>query len=158
MQKLPLAARLYRHYLPLLPLAASRIPTAGYDVVISSSHCVAKGVRPAAGALHVCYCHTPMRYVWDRFDDYFGRLSWPLRQAVGLAAEGLRAWDVASAGRVHAFAANSAYVASRIARFYGREATVVPPPVDALRPSGDRVRRGRRAGVRGGRRDRPGLP
>jgi glycosyltransferase involved in cell wall biosynthesis len=104
----------------------------GFDLVISSSHCVAKGVRVPAGALHLCYCHTPMRYVWDRYDDYFGRdrLGRPARWIVPGVAEALRAWDVATAGGVDAFAANSGYVAARIRRYYGRPSRVIPPPVD----------------------------
>jgi glycosyltransferase involved in cell wall biosynthesis len=122
----------YRHYLPLFPVAAATIDLRGFDLVVSSSHCVVKGVRPAPGACHVSYCHTPMRYVWDRYDDYFGpgRLSGLARLVVPVAAEGLRAWDVASSSRVHRFAANSAFVAGRIRRFYGRSADVIPPPVD----------------------------
>jgi hypothetical protein len=71
-QRLPGVATRYRQYLPLFPAAAASIDLAGFDLVVSSSHCVAKGVKPAPGALHICYCHTPMRYVWDRYDDYFG--------------------------------------------------------------------------------------
>ncbi len=131
-QRLPGVATRYRSYLPLFPLAAATIDVTGYDLVISSSHCVAKGVKRALGAVHVCYCHTPMRYVWDRFDDYFGgdRLPPPARPVVALAASRLRAWDVATAPRVDRFAANSAYVAARIRRYYGRPAAVIPPPVD----------------------------
>jgi glycosyltransferase involved in cell wall biosynthesis len=131
-QALPGAARRYRHYLPLFPAAAASIDLSGHDLVISSSHCVAKGVRAARGALHLCYCHTPMRYVWDRYLDYFapGRLSPLARLVVPIAAEGLRAWDVATASGVHRYAANSRYVAARILRYYGREAEVIPPPVD----------------------------
>jgi glycosyltransferase involved in cell wall biosynthesis len=132
-QRLPGVAHGYRNYLPLFPAAAASIDLTGYDLVISSSHCVAKGVRVAPRALHVCYCHTPMRYVWDREGEYFdperiGRLK---ARAVGLVCEGLRAWDVATASRPHRFVANSAYVASRIRRYYGRDAAVIPPPVDA---------------------------
>jgi glycosyltransferase involved in cell wall biosynthesis len=131
-QHLPAAARRYRHYLPLFPVAAERFDLRGFDLVLSSSHCVAKGVRPDPGALHLCYCHTPMRYVWDRYADYFGpgRIGLLGRMIVPPAAAGLRAWDVASAARVHRFAANSAHVAGRIRRYYGREAEVIPPPVD----------------------------
>lgn len=131
-QRLPAAATLYRHYLPLFPRAAESFDLAGFDLVLSSSHCVAKGVRPAPGALHLCYCHTPMRYVWDRFDDYFGpgRASPPLRAVIRLMAARLRRWDARTASRVHRFAANSAYVAERIRRYYGRDAVVIPPPVD----------------------------
>ena len=93
---------------------------------------MAKGVKRALGALHVCYCHTPMRYVWDRYDDYFGgdRVSPVARPFIALAANRLRAWDVATAPRVDHFAANSHYVAARIRRYYGRASTVIPPPVD----------------------------
>jgi glycosyltransferase involved in cell wall biosynthesis len=131
-QRLPGVATRYRHYLPLFPLAASSIDLDGYDLVISSSHCVAKGVRPRPGALHLCYCHTPMRYVWDRYDDYFGpgRVGGLAARLIPPVAEGLRAWDVATADRVQRYAANSAYVAARIRRYYGREAEVIPPPVD----------------------------
>ena len=131
-QHLPAVDQRYRHYLPLFPAAAASLDLAGFDLVISSSHCVAKGVKPAPGALHLCYCHTPMRYVWDRYPDYFGagRLQGLAAFAVPVVAEGLRGWDVATAPRVHQFAANSRYVAARIARYYGREAEVIPPPVD----------------------------
>jgi glycosyltransferase involved in cell wall biosynthesis len=131
-QRLPDVERRYRHYLPLFPAAAATLDLAGFELVISSSHCVAKGVQPAPGALHLCYCHTPMRYVWDRYADYFGegRMQGLAALAVPVFAEGLRAWDVATAARVHRFAANSRYVAARIARYYGREADVIPPPVD----------------------------
>jgi glycosyltransferase involved in cell wall biosynthesis len=131
-QGLPDLERRYRHYLPLFPAAAASLDLEGFDLVISSSHCAAKGVRVAEGAVHVCYCHTPMRYVWDRFDDYFGpgRLPAVLRLAIGAVARYLRAWDVATAAGVDAFAANSAFVAGRIARYYARSARTIPPPVD----------------------------
>jgi glycosyltransferase involved in cell wall biosynthesis len=131
-QRLPDIENRYRQYLPLFPAAAASLDLSGYDLVVSSSHCVAKGVRVPEGALHLCYCHTPMRYVWDRYDDYFGqgRLGAPAQWIVRYVAEGLRAWDVATAPRVHRFAANSAYVAARIRRYYGREAEVIPPPVE----------------------------
>jgi len=131
-QRLPAAARWYRHYLPLLPAAAESLDLRGHDLVLSSSHCAAKGVRPGPGALHLCYCHTPMRYVWDRFDDYFGpgRASPLARLAIRPLAARLRAWDVRTAARVHRFAANSAYVAGRIRRYYRRDSVVIPPPVD----------------------------
>jgi glycosyltransferase involved in cell wall biosynthesis len=131
-QHLPAASRRYRHYLPLFPAAAASFDLRGFDLVVSSSHCVAKGVRVPRGARHVCYCHTPMRYVWDRYDDYFGpaRVGAVAGFLLPFIAEGLRAWDVATAQRVDAFAANSAYVAGRIRRYYGRGSDVIPPPVD----------------------------
>jgi len=132
LQHLPGTKRHYRHYLPLFPAAAESLDLGGYDLVLSSSHCAAKGVRPPPGALHLCYCHTPMRYVWDRYDDYFGgnRLGFLGRLVVPRVAAALRAWDKASAARVHRFAANSVYVAGRIRQYYDRDATVIPPPVD----------------------------
>ncbi len=131
-QVLPGVARRYRHYLPLFPLAAESFDLSGFDLVVSSSHCVAKGVWPAPGAVHVSYCHTPMRYIWDRYDDYFGpgRASLPVRAAMAAVARWLRRWDVRSSARVSRFAANSSYVAERIRRHYGREAEVIHPPVD----------------------------
>jgi glycosyltransferase involved in cell wall biosynthesis len=131
-QRLPAVATLYRHYLPLFPAAAQSFDLGGFDLVVSSSHCAAKGVRPAPGARHLCYCHTPMRYVWDRYDDYFGpgRASALTRLVARAVAPRLRAWDVRSAARVHRFAANSEWVRERIRRYYGRDAVVIPPPVD----------------------------
>ncbi len=131
-QRLPDVERRYRHYLPLFPAAAGAMDFTGFDLVVSSSHCVVKGVRPAKGALHLCYCHTPMRYVWDRYRDYFGpgRVSPLASFLIRYAAAGLRAWDTATAARVHRFVANSRYVAGRIRRYYGRDAEVIPPPVD----------------------------
>lgn len=131
-QRLPGVERRYRHYLPLFPAAVRTLDVRAFDLVISSSHCAVKAVRVRPGARHLCYCHTPMRYVWDRYDDYFGaqRVGPAVRLAIGLLRPWLQRWDVRSAGRVHHFAANSAYVSERIRRYYGREAEVVPPPVD----------------------------
>ncbi|UCE03416.1 MAG: glycosyltransferase [Candidatus Latescibacterota bacterium] len=131
-QHLPGAARGYRRYLPVFPRAAESFDLHGYDLVISSSHCVVKGVRPQAGALHVCYCHTPMRYIWDQFDAYFGpgQASPLVRAAARLVRHPLQRWDVRSAARVHHFIANSETVRQRIQRHYERCALVVHPPVD----------------------------
>jgi glycosyltransferase involved in cell wall biosynthesis len=129
-QKLPLVERHYRWYLPLFPRAIESLDLSGFDLVLSSSHCAAKGAIAREGALHICYCHTPMRYVWDRFEDYFGR-GWKSRLLYAPAARRLRRWDRSSAARVDAFVANSGYVASRIRDYYGREVdAIVPPPVD----------------------------
>jgi glycosyltransferase involved in cell wall biosynthesis len=144
-QHLPAVETRYRQYLPLFPAAAASMDLSGFDLVVSSSHCVAKGVRTAPGAVHLCYCHTPMRYVWDRYEDYFGpdRVSGLAAAVLPTLAEGLRAWDVATAGGVLRYAANSAHVARRIRRYYGRDAMVIPPPVDTDfftpddRPPGD---------------------
>jgi glycosyltransferase involved in cell wall biosynthesis len=129
-QRLPLVERHYRWYLPLFPRAIESLDLSGFDLVLSSSHCAAKGAIAPRGALHICYCHTPMRYVWDRFEDYFGS-GWRARALYRPAARFLRRWDRNSARRVHHFIANSRYVASRIRDYYGREVdAVIPPPVD----------------------------
>ena len=131
-QRLPGVARHYRRYLPLFPAAIGSLDLSGYDLVISSSHCVAKGAKRGKDAVHVCYCFTPMRYVWDRYEDYFGpgRLGVPARWIVPHVAEALRAWDVATASRVDHFVADSRYVAGRIRRYYGRDSEVILPAVD----------------------------
>jgi glycosyltransferase involved in cell wall biosynthesis len=133
-QRLPGAARHYRRYLPLFPAAVERFDLRGFDLVVSCSHCVAKGAIPR-GAPHVCYCNTPMRYVWDQFDAYFapGRADFATRLAAAAAAPRLRRWDRRSAARVRHFIANSEYVRERIRRCYGRESAVVHPPVDLSR-------------------------
>lgn len=119
----------YRKLLPLFPRAVREWDLSDYDLVVSSSHAVAKGVD-ARGKPHLCYCHTPMRYVWDRFDDYFPR-SRPLRRiAMKILAARLRRWDVRTSAGVTEFVANSRFVADRIRRFYDREATVIHPFVD----------------------------
>ncbi len=137
-----LAARFYRHGLPLLPALVEGFDLSGFDLVISSSHCVAKGARPPPGVPHLCYCHTPMRYVWDQFDSYFGvgRAAAPVRAAMRLVAPRLRRWDRKSAGAVTAFVANSFHVRDRIRRYYDREAEVVYPPVnlEGFRPGDQR--------------------
>jgi glycosyltransferase involved in cell wall biosynthesis len=132
LQYLPGVRRYYRECLPLFPLLIEQFDLEGFDLVISSSHCVAKSVIVAPEAVHVCYCHTPMRYAWDQFDAYFGpaRLG---RVGSGLARPVLAAlarWDRATAGRVHRYVTNSQHVARRIGRYYNREASVVYPPVD----------------------------
>lgn len=129
LQKFAAAAGDYRRLLPFFPAAVAVWNFAGYDLVVSSSHCVAKGVDPA-GAPHVCYCHTPMRYIWDRFDDYFPREKPALRLAAGVVARFLRRWDVDSASRVGRWVANSEFVRGRILRYYGAKASVVHPFVD----------------------------
>src|SRR5712692_9674471 len=123
-----IAARVsdYRKLLPLFPGAVRRWDLSRFDLVISSSHCVAKGVD-ARGKPHLCYCHTPMRYIWDRFDDYFPRSKPLLRGVVSLFAPGLRRWDVATAASVTRFVANSKFVRGRIQQHYGRDAEIIHP-------------------------------
>jgi glycosyltransferase involved in cell wall biosynthesis len=133
-QHLPGAARGYRRYLPLFPLAVSRFDLRGYDLVLSSSHAVVKSVPVPPGTLHVCYCFTPMRYVWDLYDQYFGRSAGLLtRTLMPPVAAALRRWDRRTAAGVHHFVAISRVVADRIRRAYGRVAEVIYPPVDVAR-------------------------
>jgi glycosyltransferase involved in cell wall biosynthesis len=131
-QRLPGAASRYRHYLPLFPAAARSLDVRDFDLVVSLSHCVAKGVRTRAGALHVCYCFTPMRYVWDLYDEYLGDAALPVRLAMPPVAAALRRWDRRTASVGH-FVGISRFVADRIRRAYGREADVIYPPVDLSR-------------------------
>ena len=132
-QQLPFASTRYRHYLPLFPLAIERFDLTPYDLVISSSHCVAKSVIPSASARHICYCFSPMRYAWDQFEAYFGvervgyaMSRWAYRPIMGRLAR----WDAATAVRAHRFVEISRHVAGRIARYYNRQASVLYPPVD----------------------------
>lgn len=127
---LPAARRLYKRYLPLMPLALEQLDLRGYDLVISSESGPAKGVIPPASAVHLCYCHSPMRYLWNMFHDYRARSGRLTRLVMPPLSHYLRMWDAVSAGRVDRFIANSATVAGRIRRYYGREADVVWPPVE----------------------------
>jgi len=129
LQRLASNASDYRTLLPLFPRAIREFDLSDFDLVISSSHCVAKGVD-AKGKPHICYCHTPMRYIWDRFDDYFPR-SKPLRRlAVSVVARRLRKWDVKTAAGVTRFVANSNFVRDRIRQYYDRDADVIHPFVN----------------------------
>ena len=131
-QSLPFAASKYRHYLPLFPRAIERFDFESYDLILSSSHCVAKGAIPGEKSVHVCYCFTPMRYVWDMYDSYFCAERTGLLRgwAIGRVARRLRRWDVESAERVHRFVAISEHVADRIRRHYDRDSDIIYPPVD----------------------------
>ncbi|MFO7608698.1 MAG: glycosyltransferase [Candidatus Krumholzibacteriia bacterium] len=138
-QRLPGAAARYRWALPLFPRAVESFDLSGYDLVLSSSHCVAKSARKAPGALSVCYCYTPMRYVWDRFDDYFGGKPAPLRALIAWQARRLRAWDRRTATRVDRWLPISNLVRQRLLDWYGvpaAHARVVFPPVDVERFAG----------------------
>ncbi len=133
MQHLPFATTQYRRYLPLFPMAIERFDLDGYDLVVSSSHCVAKSAVPTGRARHISYVYSPMRYAWDQFEEYFGaarvgrlRSRWIYRPLMARLAR----WDAATAPRVHRFLADSKHVAGRIRRYYNRDATTVYPPVD----------------------------
>ena len=133
--KLPGLRRRHRQALPLLPFAIRALDLSGYQLVVSSSHCVAKAVPVPPGAKHLSYVHAPLRYMWDRFDDYFGpgRASLPVRLAARALRPAFQAWDVKTAEGVNRFVANSHHVARQIAQRYGREASVVFPPVELER-------------------------
>ena len=135
LQRVPGIEHRYRTLLPLMPSAIRAFDLRGFDLVISSSHCVAKGARAPAGTPHLAYVHSPMRYMWDQFDAYFGpgRASLPVRLAATAARPFLQRWDRRTAADPDALVANSRHVAQRIARFWGREAEVIHPPVDLTR-------------------------
>jgi glycosyltransferase involved in cell wall biosynthesis len=132
-QKIPGAQRHYRKMLPIFPLAIEQFDFSGYDLIISSSYCVAKGVLTGPNQIHVSYCHSPMRYAWDHYHEYLremhllrGPKSWFARWQL----HKIRLWDVCSSNSVDHFVANSKFVARRISKFYGRTSAVVNPPVD----------------------------
>ncbi len=129
-QRLPFAAGSYRSYLPFFPRAVESFDLTGYDLVISTSHCVAKGAVSGPATLHLCYCFTPMRYAWDQYYAYFGHLRGLRSALVGRFISHLRLWDAASALRPDRFLTISRFVARRIRKYYRREAEVVYPPVD----------------------------
>ncbi|WP_245281513.1 glycosyltransferase [Rhizobium sp. AAP43] len=129
LQKIPGARRHYTKMLPLMPFALEHFDLQDYDLVISSESGPAKAIVTRPDALHVCYCHSPMRYIWDQFHLYRKGLPWIGRVMMSLTAPILRVWDVTTAARVDTFVANSAYIGSRIRRFYNRDATVIHPPV-----------------------------
>jgi glycosyltransferase involved in cell wall biosynthesis len=128
--KLPGASRHHQRYLPLMPFALEQLDLRGYDLVISSEAGPAKGVVSAPGTVHICYCHSPMRYVWDMYHEHLRYLRRPSRTLMRLVAHYLRMWDAESARRVDIFVANSRFVAERIRKYYRREAEVICPPVD----------------------------
>ncbi|MFB9862587.1 glycosyltransferase family 4 protein [Rufibacter immobilis] len=141
-QKLPFARNHYRNYLFLMPLAIEQLDVSSYDVVISSSHAVAKGVLTHAGQLHICYCHSPARYAWDLYHQYLNETG--LRSGfkgflAKLVLHRFRNWDAASAQRVDFFISNSKYIGRRIKKNYGKDSVVIYPPVAienyALSPS-----------------------
>ena len=133
LQRMPGARKHFRGYLPLFPRAIDSLDLSAYDLILSSSHAVAKGARTRPGQVHVCYCHTPMRYAWDLRDQYLeprGLGSGVRGLVVHHLLDRLRDWDRATSARVDEFVANSAFVRERIARFYDRAAAVIHPPVD----------------------------
>lgn len=129
-QRLPASRRLYQQYLPLMPMALEELDLRGYDLVISSESGPAKGVITAPDAMHLCYVHSPMRYLWDHYHDYRERAGLINRSVMPFLFHRLRTWDVASASRVDRFVANSRFIQRRIDRAWRRPSDVVHPPVD----------------------------
>jgi glycosyltransferase involved in cell wall biosynthesis len=130
LQKLPGIKSYYRWLLPILPFVIKTLKIEEADLVLSSSHCVAKAVPIPPGARHVCYCHTPMRYLWGYEADYFSRFPFFVKPLLGLIKGRLKAFDLESNSKVDQFIANAENVRKRIQTFYQREAVVVYPPLD----------------------------
>ncbi len=132
-QRLPFAKRVYRSYLPFFPIAIEQFDLSEYDVILSSSHAVAKGILKRSDQLHICYCCTPMRYIWDIYHQYMrdANLTKGFKALIArFVIHYLRLWDVTSSNRVDYFIADSRYVANRIKKIYRRDAKVIYPPVD----------------------------
>ncbi|MBS7670665.1 glycosyltransferase [Croceicoccus sp. 1NDH52] len=128
--RLPGSRRFYQYYLPLMPMALEQLDLRGYDIVISSESGPAKGVITDPGSTHACYCHSPMRYLWDHYHHYREEANPLARMAMPVMYNRLREWDVSSSARVDRIAANSHFIQSRIRKFWRREADVIHPPVE----------------------------
>lgn len=126
--KFPMAQKLYQKYMPFMPNALMQLDLTGYDVIISSESGPAKGVCPSPNAFHLCYCHTPMRYIWDMYYEYAKKSNALVRLFMKMISPKLRIWDVTSSNLVDHFVANSSFVAKRIKRYYNRDCDIVFPP------------------------------
>jgi len=129
LQKIPGAVKHYQSLLPLMPFALESFDLSGYDLILSSESGPAKGIVPGPQAVHICYCHSPMRYLWDHYHFYRANSGMLARALLTMMAPPLRAWDVSTSARVDHFVANSRHVADRIEKYYRRSATVLSPPV-----------------------------
>ena len=129
-QRLPFAKKHFRNFLPLFPKAIESLDLSSYDLIISSSWAVAKGVKKSKNQIHICYCHTPIRYAWDLYDEYTSDLKQPKKFLVQSVLKYIRNWDIKTLNRVDFFIANSKFVQERIKRTYNRDAIVIYPPVD----------------------------
>jgi glycosyltransferase involved in cell wall biosynthesis len=130
LQRIPWARRSHQPFLPLFPIAVEQFDLRDYDLIISSSHSCAKGIITPPETLHICYCHTPMRYAWDMYPEYTRHMGRLARAVAALVMHYVRLWDALSTARVDHFVANSRFVARRIWKYYRCEATVIYPPVD----------------------------
>ena len=135
LQLIPGIEKFYRFLLPIFPLAIKTFNLKEYDLVISSSHCVAKSVPVRKSAIHICYCYTPMRYLWEFQEEYLGSFPKIIRKLIHFYFNFLKRWDIKTAKNVNYFLTSSRYVAERILRIYNRRATVINPPAELL---GDR--------------------
>lgn len=129
-QKLPFASKYFRNYLPFFPKAVESFDLSQYDLIISSSWAVAKGVKKDKNQLHICYCHTPIRYVWDLYGEYTAKLKQPKKLIVQKTLHYIRHWDIDTLDRVDYFIANSKFVQKRIKKTYGNDSVVIYPPVN----------------------------
>jgi len=129
-QKLPFAKKHFRNYLPLFPKAVESFDLSSYDLIISSSWAVAKGIKKNKGQLHISYCYTPIRYAWDLYDEYTKNLKQPKKFLVQSSLKYIRKWDIETLERVDSFIADSKFVQERIKRIYNRDSVVIYPPVD----------------------------
>ena len=129
-QNLPFSKKHFRNYLPLFPKAIESFDLSSYDLIISSSWAVAKGIKKNKNQLHICYCHTPIRYAWDLYDEYTANLKHPKRFLVQQTLKYIRNWDIKSLPRVDSFIANSKFVQNRISKTYERDSVVIYPPVN----------------------------
>ena len=131
LQRIPGSRRFHRHFLFLQPIALEQFDLSNYDLVISSESGPAKGVITSSKTCHICYCHSPMRYIWDMYPQYRRAMNPLVGTIFSMVAHYMRLWDVASARRVDYFVANSQFIASRIRKYYGRESEVIHPPVES---------------------------
>lgn len=129
-QNLPFAKKHFRNYLPLFPRAIESLDLRGYDLIISSSWAVAKGIKKTKEQLHICYCHTPIRYAWDLYDEYTAHLGFLKKIFVKATLAYIKKWDIATLEKVDYFVANSSFVKERIQKTYKKDATVIYPPID----------------------------
>lgn len=132
LERFPSVFKNYRYYLPFYSGAIGSLKVKKHDLVLSLSHCVAKGIRKDKKIPHICYCFTPARYAWGFFDEYFGGMNWAMRWLVSLSLKAFRKWDLKTNAQVDHFVAISEHVKGRIKRYYGRDAEVIYPPVDTV--------------------------
>lgn len=131
LQYVPLARKNHRYFLALMPSAAKRMDLSGYDLIISSSSSYAKGIIKPAGATHICYCHTPLRYAWDDTEQFIKESHYPelIKPLIPFLIGHIKRWDLAAASRVDYFIANSNFIADKIKRYYNKDSKVIYPPV-----------------------------